>query len=457
LNGRVTTQVEELPDSRVRLSVEVPAHDMKHAVEHAASDLAAAVRIPGFRKGKVPLPVLFARVGKDRVFAEAVESHIGGWFRNAAVETRIRPVELPEYDYDLPDNDRDAFRFTATVAVQPKPEPADWRSLEVPRADATVPPELVDVELERLQYIGAPLEPVEGRAAHEGDAAVIDIVSPTGEAQRDVLVELGSGRLVEELEAALPGMEPGQTKAVTYELADDTSRNVEVTLKELKERRLPPLDDALAQEVSEFATLDELRGDIETRLREQLEGEVEGAFREAAVDALVDASKVDARGPLVDARTRELLAGLERSLAGRGISLENYIAITGQDPNQLVARLQDEAARSVSRELVLEAVADRLGIQVSDDELRAFIRDQVGDDPDEEEPADAVVERIWEGPAREQLREDLRLRAALDRVAAEVKPIPVELARAREQLWTPDKGQAAADTKLWVPGSKEQP
>ena len=452
----MTTQVEELPENRVRLSVEVSPHDVKHAVEHAASDLAASVKIPGFRKGKVPLPVLFARVGKERVYAEAVESHIGGWYRNAAVETRIRPVDNPEFDFDLPATDQEPFRFTATVAVQPKPEPADWTTLEVARQNAEVPAELVDQELENLRYLVAERVPVDGRAAQPLDTVVIDIVSGTGEAQRDVALELGSGRLVEEIEEALVGMEAGQTKAVEYELAGGDKRRVELTLKELREPKLPELDDGVAQAASEFETLDELRSDIEARLREQLEGEVESVFREAAVDALVDASRVEAGGPLVDSRARELLGGLERSLAQRGISLENYISLTGQDPNDLVARLRAEAARSVSRELVLEAVADKLGIAVSDDDLRAFIREQVGDDgDDEEETPEALADRIWNSPGREQLREDLRLRAALDRIAAEVKPISTDLAAARDKLWTPEKGQAATETKLWTPGSKE--
>jgi len=118
--GRVmATQVEELPDNRVRLRVDVPQADLRHAVEHATSDLARSVKIPGFRKGKVPQRVLETRIGRERIFSEAVESHIGGWFMNAAADTRIRPVAAPEYDYDLPDSEDDEFSFTVTVSVQP--------------------------------------------------------------------------------------------------------------------------------------------------------------------------------------------------------------------------------------------------------------------------------------------------------------------------------------------------
>ncbi len=446
------TQVEELPENRIRLSVEVPQHDVKHAVDHAASDLASSLRIPGFRKGRVPMPVLYARVGRERVYAEAVESHIGGWFRNAVASSRIRPVELPQYDYELPDTSEGAFRFTATVAVQPTPEPADWAALEVPAREAEVPAELVDNELEVLRHGVAALVPVEGRPAQPLDTVVIDLVGPDGTTQRDYVVELGSGRILEEVEAGLVGMSAGQTRTIEYEVAEGPVATVEVTLNEIKERELPPLDDELARAASEFDSLEELRGDIEKHLREQVEDEIEAEFRAAAVDALVAASSFDPSGPLVAARARELLQGMARSLERRGIAPETYFAVTNQTPEQLQERIQAEAAHAVAVELVLEGVAEKLALQVSDEELRAFIREQAAD---EESPEEAV-EEIWQGPAREQLRDDLRLRAALDRVVSEVKRIPAELAAARDKLWTPEKGQAAAETKLWTPGMKER-
>src|SRR5438034_818916 len=223
--GRVETQVEELPENRVRLTVEVPRDVVQHAVDHAASDLAGSVKIPGFRKGKVPLPVLVARVGKERLYSEAVESHIGGWFRNAALTSRVRPVSRPEYEYDLPSSADETFSFRATVDVQPKIEPADWTKLEVPSAEPEVPGEL-------------------------------------------------------------------------------------------------------------------------------LEAELEAEFRAAAVDRLVEATRVQPAPALVDSRANELLSGMLRSLDRRGISIETYLAVTGQTPEQLRDGLRAEAARSVARELV---------------------------------------------------------------------------------------------------------
>jgi trigger factor len=448
----MATQVEELPDNRVRLTVEVPQADLKHAVEHATHDLAGSVKVPGFRKGKVPSKVLQARLGRERIFTEAVESHIGGWFLNAAASTRIRPVATPEYDYDLPTSDDDDFRFTATVAVQPKPEPADWSQLEVPYAEPEVPQEAVEQELEALRDSVAELAPVDGRPTRTGDVIVIDVLDENGEGQRDLVVEVGSGRLVEEIERALIGASQGETKEVEFEQADGSTANATLQVKEIKEKVLPPLDDELARAASEFDTLEELRADLEGRMREVLEEEAETEYRAAAVDKLVEASKVQVGGPLVEARTRELVNGLGRSLESRGISAETYFELTGQTAEQLVQRLGAEAALSVARELVLEAVADRLGLEVGDEEIEELIREQAelaGDD------ADQAVKQVFDSGRQEVLRSDLRLRKALDRVAAEAKRVPAEVARAREDIWTPDKETPQTETKLWTPGSKE--
>jgi len=451
--GWVETQVEELGGDRVRLTVEVPSDEVKHAVDHAASDLAGSLKIPGFRKGKVPMPVLLARVGKEKLMSEAVESHIGGWFWNAASSSRIRPVTQPEYGYELPSSSEDPFAFTAEVGVQPKADPADWTTLEVPAAEPDVPEELVEHELEALRSSVAELVPVEGRGAADGDALVIDVDGEDGEAQRDLVVTLGAGRLLPDLEQAIGGMRAGETKEVEYGLPDDERRTVQVTVKEVKEPVLPPIDDELARAATEFETLDDLRADIEGRLREQIEDELEGEFRGAAVDALVDASDVQVSEALVEARAGNLLRAFVNGLERRGISVETYIALSGETAEQIQQRLLDEARRSLSRELVLEAVAERLGIEISDDELRTFILEQA--ELADEEDAEGVLEQLWHSGRHETLRTDLRLRSALDRVAAEVKRIPVELAQAREKLWTPGQEKPEGAAKLWTPGEKE--
>jgi trigger factor len=381
--------------------------------------------------------------------AEAIDSHITGWFWNAAARSRVRPVEQPQYDFELPARDDEDWKFTATVAVQAKPEVADWTTLEVGAVEAEVPEELVQQELDAVRATVAELVPVEGRPVGPEDTVIVDLISPNGETRRDYVVELGRGAVVEEIEAGIPGLNAGETKEIDFEVADGTRQSVTVTVKEIKERVLPEVDDSLAVAATEFETLAELRDDIESRLRGQIDEEIEAQFRADVADALVGASKVDASGPLVEARTRELLRGLPRQVESRGVQLDTYLQMTGQDPDELIARLHDDATRSVARELVLEAAAEKLGIDVTDEEIETLVREQaeeMGDDPDE------TLQQLRESGRIETLRDDIRMRNALDRVASEVKRIPRELAEARDALWTPEKEKQPTDAKLWTPG-----
>ncbi len=446
------SQVEELGGNRVRLTVDVSPHELEHAVEHAASDLAGSVRIPGFRKGKVPRQVLVANVGKDRLWAEAVESHIGGWFWNAAARSRLRPVATPEYDFALPTSESEPWSFSATVEVQPTPEIVDWTTLEVPRGESVVPEELVQHELDALRNSVAELVPADDREAREGDTLVVDLAGADGDGQPDTVIELGAGRLLGEIESALIGARVGESRKVRYTLADGTETTVDVEIKHVNEKVLPEADDDLARSASEFDTIAELRADVEGRVREAVDERIDAAFRAAAVDELVKASNVQGAGPLVESRARELLNGFVRSLANRGLTPEAYFAATGQTPELLTAQIRAEAAQSVARELALEAVAEKAGIVVSDDEVKDLIREQADASDDD---AEAMIADIWAHGHQEALRDDLRMRAALDRLAADVKPIDPEAHAAREAIWTPDKEKPAGETKLWTPGSEE--
>jgi trigger factor len=444
----VETQVEQLADDRVRLTVEVPAHDVNHAIEHATHDLAGRVKVPGFRPGKVPTKVLMSKIGKERLYSEAVDSHIGNWFWSAVARSRVRPAEQPEYAYELPSSPQEDWRFTAEFAVQPLPDPADWRELEVGKRDVEVPEETVTKQLEALQRTVADLSPVENRTAQPGDVVVVDIVSDGGFGQRDYVFELGSERLVDEIESAVRGLLPGESREVSWELGDGSQRKGAVTLKELHEKVLPPLDDEVAKSVSEYDTLSELRSDIEARIRERLEEEADAQFRQAAVDELVKASNVDPQGLSVEMRTRELLQAFVRSLQQRGIDPNAYLQVTNTSAAQLEERLRAEAKQSIARELLLEAVAADLGLEVTDEEIREELRQQGEVDED--------IDEFFERGGADRVRPDLRLKKAVDRIAAEVKPISPEQAEARESIWTPEKEKTKKSKKLWTPGSKEK-
>jgi trigger factor len=441
--------VEALGENRVRLTVEVPPEQVRHAVEHALSDLSDSAKIPGFRKGKVPEPILISRLGKDRIYREAVDSHIGGWFWSAASRNRIRPVAEPQYEYELPASADEGWSFAATVDVQPLPEIADWTKLQVPRAEAEVPDEAIEQELEALRESVAELAPANGRPAQVGDTLLVDLIDPSGEAQRDTVVELGTGRMTPELEAALVGARTGETKTVSFQRADGTSASVDVTVKEVQEKILPPVDDELARAASEFDTLAELRESIAETLRAQLEAEIDAAFRVSAVDELVRESQVQPAASLVQSRAADLLTGFVRSLERRGVTVETYIAASGASAQDLQREFILEAAVSIARELALEALAEQAGIEVSDEEVKDYLR---GEAEAAGEDAEQLIADVWAHGQQESIREDLRLRSALDRLVADVKPIAPDLAEARQKLWTPDKEKPEGETKLWTPG-----
>jgi trigger factor len=315
-----------------------------------------------------------------------------------------------------------------------------------------VPEDLVERELEALRLSVAELAPVDGRSPKERDVVVVDLVADAGEARRDLVAEVGGDRLLPEVDQAVRELSPGESDTVQLQLDEETT-GLEVTLKEVRERVLQPLDDGFARAASEFDTLEELRADVHDRLEEALSQEAETALREAAVDMLAEASNVAVAETLVAARATELLRALERSLGQRGLSADAYLSLIGQTPQELEQRLLAQARQSLARELVLEAVADRLGIEITDDELRDFARDEA-DAAGAEDP-EAFVDQVWQSDSRERLRSDLRLRRALDRVIDEVQRIPVELARAREKLWTPEKEKTEPVAKLWTPGRKE--
>jgi trigger factor len=242
-------------------------------------------------------------------------------------------------------------------------------------------------------------------------------------------------------------MQTGETKEIGLERPGEAERApVQVTMKEIKEKVLPPLDDDLARSASEFDTLDELRADVEQRIREQLQAETDEAFRRATLDRLVEASNVKVEGPVVDARTRTLLRELDGVMRRSGGSLDAYLQLSGESADTLVARLREQAASSVAGELLLEAAADQLGIAVGDDEVDQSFRDRF-------EEGDTIIEQAKEAGAYESEREAMRLARALDRIADEVERIPPEQAAAREAIWTPDKENPKTDTKLWTPGS----
>ncbi|MFL6040649.1 MAG: trigger factor [Gaiellales bacterium] len=463
------TELHELPENRVRLQVEVPVEDVDHAFDHALSDLAGSVRIPGFRKGKAPKGLIKQRVGEDALREEALDTHLSSWYQRAVAVAGIDPVDRPKIDFDEAPAEGVIFSFSAEVEVKPKPEVSSYKGLEGVRPPVEVPEEAVAGELERLQLSVAELSPVD-RGAQEGDFLVIDFVGSIdgeefeGGKGNDYGVELGAGRLLPDMERGIVGMKAGEQRDVTVVFPPDypaeqlagKRASFAVTVKDVKERTLPELDDEFAKSVSEFDTLAELRADVEERFREAMQQESDQIYRSSVLDDLARQLTTEPPEPMVRSRMAEMTRSLIDGLASRGLTAEQYLQLTGQSSEQLVEAIRPQARDAVSKDMALEAVADAEGIEVSDEAIESWIREQAAA---AEEDADTAVERLMGDPATlTALRIDLRLQKALDVAVDNAKEITPEQADARAKLWTPEKESEAAGAKpstIWTPGSPE--
>jgi trigger factor len=462
------TQVKELPENRVRLDVEVPAADVDHAFEHAIGDIARTIRIPGFRKGRAPAQMVRRAVSRETLVEEALRDHLTGWYSRAVAVAGIDPVERPTIDWSDEPVEGAPFHFFAEVEVKPEPQVRAYKGLEAVRPPDEVPPEAVEAELERLQRSVASLNPVD-RPAAAGDYVVVDFHGTVdgkafaGADGVDHGVLLGESEL-DDFDRALTGLSAGEERdadiAIPKDYDDETAAGKTATfhvrMKEVKERDLPALDDDFAQSVSEFDTLEDLRADIVERFSQALRERADVAFRTAVLGALAGELSTEVPKALVDIRLREMVRNLSGRLAARGVSLEDYLRVTGARPEELVAQIEPEALDSVRRDLALEAVAIAEKIDVSDERLEQWVRDQAGEEG--ENPDESVEDLLGDPATRTALRTDLRMQAALDVVVEHATPITAEQAEARDKLWTPEKESAAASGKpspIWTPGSGE--
>jgi trigger factor len=459
------TTVKELPDSRVRVDVDVDPRDVEGSITRTARQLGQDMKMPGFRKGKVPPEMVVQRLGREAVLTQALESSLADWYERAMLDSGVNPVGDPKLDLsDLPDEGK-PLRFSIEVAVRPGAELGEYKGLEVGREEPKVPGDAVDTELKRLQEGFARLNPVD-REAKQGDVVLIDYEGKIdgepfeGGAAKDYLLELGEGRVLPELEKALEGAKAGEDRQATVPFPDDypaeevagKTAEFEVKVKEVREKELPELDDDFAAEASEFDTLAELREHITGQIRQILEGQIAERFRESALDAAAANAKVELPEPVVDARAAEMWRRVERQLQRQGMDPENYLQIQGKTRDEMIQQARPDAERALRREAVLEAVAKAEGIEITEEDMLEALQIPPGhEDHGHPEPADALKD-IRESGREELLKEDLRMRRALELIAEEAKPIPLEQAKAREEIWTPEKEREEKGA-LWTPGS----
>jgi trigger factor len=444
----VTTKTTELDDSRVRVDVQVPAEALESALRSAAADLGREIRVPGFRSGKVPPEVVLRQVGREAVMDEALRRGLPGWYEEAVADAGITTVGDPQLDLsDLPEKGL-PLAFTIEVGVVPPAKLGEYKGLEVGRREPSVDPQEVQAELGRMRESLASLDTVD-RAAGEGDFVVVDFLGTVdgepfegGEA-RGQLVELGAGRLIPGFEEQLQGVSAGDEREVEVTFPDEYQAEhlagrdaaFEVQVKEVKEKRLPELDDDFAEQAGGFDSLDELRAELEERIGQADARAIEGEFREAAVDAAVAASTIEIPHELVHAKAHDMWHRTARRMASQGIDPQQYLTMTGKTEEELATEAEPDAEQALKREAA-QALREAAGPDASDKQLKRALK------------------RARKQGAEEALRDDIAMRKAVDLLVESAKPIPVEQAAAREKLWTPEKERAAEGAgELWTPGS----
>jgi trigger factor len=382
MSSPVTTTVTELPESRVRVEAEVAPAEVERRLEQAARRLANNLRIPGFRKGKVPPPVVIRRLGRDYVLDEAVRTFLGDWYIEALDDSGIAPIGEPDINVgDAPDAGA-PLTFSVEIGVRPKAKLGKYKGIEVGKREASAEQEAIDAEVERLRDRFATLETVD-RAAELGDQVVMDYVGKLdgepfeGGEGRDQLLELGSGRLIPGFEEQLIGAKAGDERLVEVNFPDDYGAEelagqpatFEVSISEIKAKSLPELNDEFAADAAGFDTLSELREDIASRLKEYEQHNISHEFERDVLNAVAEQSEIEVPHQLVHARAHEMVEETLQQLTQQGITKEMYLQITGGTEEDMANQAEAEAEQSLRRDAVVAAVVDAEQIEPTDSEL----------------------------------------------------------------------------------------
>jgi len=373
----VKSTVETLSPTRVRLAIEVPFVELEPSLKKAYREIAQQVTVPGFRRGKVPANVIDQRVGRGTVLNEAVQEaipeNILAAVREHDVKTLGRPeVEITEF------NDGDSLKFTAEVDVRPEIALPDLSTVEVTVDELQIDEDEIDQQVSSLRERFATLKTVE-RPAQDGDYVQIDLAATVdgeevpGGSATNISHEVGSKQLLPGLDEVLVGVSAGESKTFVTQLVggDFAGRDadVAVTVRTVKEKELPALDDEFAQLASEFDTLDELRGDVRERVSKSKKVEQIYAARDRALEQMVAAADVPAPEGVVREEVEHRKQAMVDQLERIGASLEEYLASEEKTEEQIDAELNEAATEGVKIQLLLDTLADAEEVQVSDDEF----------------------------------------------------------------------------------------
>ena len=426
----MSLQVEKLEKNMAKLTIEVPAEEFDAAIKNAYNKNKNKFSIPGFRKGKAPLAMLEKMYGAGIFYEDAANEVIDASYPKAAEESKEEIVSTPEIKVTQIEKGK-AFIYEATVALKPEVTRGEYKGVEVKKAEAVVTDEDVENELTAARKKNGRLIDVEDGTIEDGDNTIIDFTGYIddktfdGGAGTDYPLVIGSHSFIEGFEDQLIGKKKGETCDVNVtfpaeyhadELAGKPAKFV-VTIKEVKRNELPELNDEFASEVSDFDTLDEYKADIRKKLQEKKEQDAKVENENNVIEKVVENAQMELPQPMVDTQAREMVENYARRLQSQGLNINDYMKYTGMTPEKLMEQMRPEAEKRIKTRLVLEKVVEVENVEVSDEKLD----EQINEIAASYKLEGAKLKEMMGEREKEQIREDLKVQAAIDLLVEQAK------------------------------------
>ena len=426
----MSLQVEKLEKNMAKLTIEVPAEEFDAAIKNAYNKNKNKFSIPGFRKGKAPLAMLEKMYGAGIFYEDAANEVIDASYPKAAEESKEEIVSTPEIKVTQIEKGK-AFIYEATVALKPEVTLGEYKGVEVKKAEAVVTDEDVENELTAARKKNGRLIDVEDGTIEDGDNTIIDFTGYIddktfdGGAGTDYPLVIGSHSFIEGFEDQLIGKKKGETCDVNVtfpaeyhadELAGKPAKFV-VTIKEVKRNELPELNDEFASEVSDFDTLDEYKADIRKKLHEKKEQDAKVENENNVIEKVVENAQMELPQPMVDTQAREMVENYARRLQSQGLNINDYMKYTGMTPEKLMEQMRPEAEKRIKTRLVLEKVVEVENVEVSDEKLD----EQINEIAASYKLEGAKLKEMMGEREKEQIREDLKVQAAIDLLVEQAK------------------------------------
>ena len=421
-------KVEQLEEKNmVKLVIEASAEEFEAGLNAAYNKNKNKISVPGFRKGKAPRKMIEQLYGSQIFFEDAANEIIPDAYADAAKESGLDIVSQPKVSIEQLEAGK-PFIFAAEVAVRPEVELGEYKGVEVTKADAEVTDADVEEELKKVQDQNSRTVSVEDRAVKDGDMTVIDFEGfIDGEAfeggkGENYSLTIGSHSFIDTFEEQMIGMNIGEEKELNVTFPEDyhaenlkgKPATFKVTVKEIKEKQLPELDDDFAQDVSDFDTLAEYKDDLKKKIAERKESEAKAKKESEAIEKVVEAAKMDIPQAMIDTQVNRMLEDFAMRLQQQGLSVEQYFQYTGMTADKIMEEMKPEAVKRIKNSLVLEAVAKAENIEVSEEEFEAELQKMA----DMYKMEIEKIKEFMQDAEAKQMKDDIAIQKAVELIVS---------------------------------------